>query len=210
MEAYCKVVRALEDKFYGTELNHVPRRYNEEADELAKIASGRITVPPNVFARDVAQPSVTLEPHHSNCTEPSGLPRIQRTQTPWTRTPRTRRSCSPSSRGTAPTRPKPWTSSQPPARWIGATNILLGSTEGNFPRTGPRPSASPGWPNPSPSSTASCTSVPPSHPAAMRAHPPGARAPPGHTRGRVRTPCRTSHPRGQRVPPGLLLAHRGR
>jgi ribonuclease HI len=54
MEAYCKAVRALEDKFYGIELNHVPRRYNEEADELAKIASGRITIPPNVFARDIA------------------------------------------------------------------------------------------------------------------------------------------------------------
>jgi ribonuclease HI len=74
MEAYCKAVRALEDKFCGIELNHVPRRYNEEADELAKIASGRITVPPNVFARDVAQPSVTLEPHPSNCTEPSEAP----------------------------------------------------------------------------------------------------------------------------------------
>jgi hypothetical protein len=46
MEAYCRAVRALEDKFYGIELNLVPRRYNEEADELAKIASGRITVPP--------------------------------------------------------------------------------------------------------------------------------------------------------------------
>jgi ribonuclease HI len=74
MEAYCKAVRALEDKFYGIELNHVPRRYNEEADELAKIASGRITVPPNVFGRDVAQPSVTLEPHPSNHTGPSGAP----------------------------------------------------------------------------------------------------------------------------------------
>jgi transposase InsO family protein len=74
MEAYCKAVRAFEDKFYGIELNHVPRRYNEEADKLAMIASGRITVPPNVFARDVAQPSVTLEPHPSNCTEPSGAP----------------------------------------------------------------------------------------------------------------------------------------
>jgi hypothetical protein len=74
MEAYCKAVRALEDKFYGIELNHVPRRYNEEADELAKIASGRVTVPPNVFARDIAQPSVTLEPQPSNCTEPSGAP----------------------------------------------------------------------------------------------------------------------------------------
>jgi ribonuclease HI len=49
MEAYCNVVRALVDKFYGIKLNHVHRKYNEEADELAKIASGRITVPPNVF-----------------------------------------------------------------------------------------------------------------------------------------------------------------
>jgi ribonuclease HI len=39
MESYCNAVRALEDKFYGIELNHVPRRYNEEADKLAKIAS---------------------------------------------------------------------------------------------------------------------------------------------------------------------------
>jgi hypothetical protein len=74
MEAYCKAVRALEDKFYGIELNHVPRRHNEEADKLAKIVSGRITVPPNVFARDIAQPSVILEPHPSNCEEPSGAP----------------------------------------------------------------------------------------------------------------------------------------
>jgi ribonuclease HI len=72
MEAYCKTVRTLEDKFYGIELNHVPRRYNEEADELAKIASGRITVPPNVFARDITQPSVNLEPCPSSREEPSG------------------------------------------------------------------------------------------------------------------------------------------
>jgi hypothetical protein len=74
MEAYCKAVRALEDKFYGIELNHVPHRYNEEADELAKIASGRITVSPNVFVRDIAQPSVVLEPHPSSHAEPSGAP----------------------------------------------------------------------------------------------------------------------------------------
>jgi hypothetical protein len=74
MEAYCNVVRALEDKFYGIKLNHVPRRYNEEADELSKIASGRITVPPNVFAWDVAKPSVNLELTPSNQEEPSGAP----------------------------------------------------------------------------------------------------------------------------------------
>jgi hypothetical protein len=74
MEAYCSAVRALEDKFYGIELNHVPRRYNKEANELAKIASGRITVPPNVFARDVARPSVNLESTPSSQEEPSGDP----------------------------------------------------------------------------------------------------------------------------------------
>jgi ribonuclease HI len=72
MEAYRNAVRALKDKFYGIELNHIPRRYNEEADELAKIASGRIIVPPNVFARDVAKPSVNLEPTPSSREEPSG------------------------------------------------------------------------------------------------------------------------------------------
>jgi ribonuclease HI len=74
MEAYCNVVRALKDKFYGIELNHVPRRYNEEVDELAKIASGRIIVPPNVFARDVSKSSVNLEPAPLNREEPSGAP----------------------------------------------------------------------------------------------------------------------------------------
>jgi hypothetical protein len=66
MEAYYNTVRTLEDKFYGIELNHVPRRYNEEADELAKIASGRITVTLIVFAQDVAQPSIDLRPAPSN------------------------------------------------------------------------------------------------------------------------------------------------
>jgi ribonuclease HI len=50
MEAYCDEVWCLEDKFYGLELNHIARRYNETADELAKIASGRTTVPLDVFS----------------------------------------------------------------------------------------------------------------------------------------------------------------
>jgi hypothetical protein len=74
MEAYCNVVRALEDKFYGIELNHVTRWYNEEADELAKIVSGRIIVPPNVFTQDVMKPSVNLDLTPSNREEPSGAP----------------------------------------------------------------------------------------------------------------------------------------
>jgi ribonuclease HI len=66
MEAYCDEVRCLGDKFYGLEVNHVARWYNETADELAKIASARTTVPPDVFSRDLHQSSVktddTLEP----------------------------------------------------------------------------------------------------------------------------------------------------
>jgi ribonuclease HI len=70
MEAYCDEVRRLEDKFYGLELNHVARRYNKSADELAKIASGRTMVPPDVFSRDLHQPSVktndTPEPEEAS------------------------------------------------------------------------------------------------------------------------------------------------
>jgi ribonuclease HI len=61
MEAYCDEVWRLEDKFYGLELNHIARWYNETADELAKIASGRTTVPPDVFSRDIHQPSVKID-----------------------------------------------------------------------------------------------------------------------------------------------------
>jgi ribonuclease HI len=61
MEAYYDEVRRLEDKFYWLELNHIARRYNETADELAKIASGRTTVPPDVFSRDIHQPSIKID-----------------------------------------------------------------------------------------------------------------------------------------------------
>jgi hypothetical protein len=62
MEAYCQEVRRLEDKFHGLEINHIARKYNEATDELAKIASSRATVPPDVFAKDLQQPSIDLRP----------------------------------------------------------------------------------------------------------------------------------------------------
>ena len=58
MDAYCKTVRRLEEKFDGLELNHVLRKYNEAADALAKMASERATVPPDVFVSDLYKPSV--------------------------------------------------------------------------------------------------------------------------------------------------------
>jgi hypothetical protein len=73
MEAYCNEVRCLEDNFHGLELNHIVRRYNEAADELTKIASNRATVPPDVFSRDLHQPSIdtgTTEEANSPLLEP--------------------------------------------------------------------------------------------------------------------------------------------
>jgi hypothetical protein len=75
MEAYCEEVWHLDNKFFGLEINHIVRRYNEVANELAKIASGRTMVPPNVFARDVYKPSVVIkeasEPAPDTSTPPS-------------------------------------------------------------------------------------------------------------------------------------------
>ncbi|XP_004967016.1 uncharacterized protein LOC101763120 [Setaria italica] len=58
MAAYCNEVRKLEDKFDGLELNHVTRRFNEAADELAKAASGQKSVPDGVFISDQYKPSI--------------------------------------------------------------------------------------------------------------------------------------------------------
>ncbi|XP_021308497.1 uncharacterized protein LOC110432427 [Sorghum bicolor] len=58
MDAYCKAVRRLEEKFDGLELNHVLRKYNVATDALAKMASERATVPSDVFASDLYKPSV--------------------------------------------------------------------------------------------------------------------------------------------------------
>jgi ribonuclease HI len=82
MEAYCDEVRRLEDKFCGLKLNHIARRYNETAYELAKIASGRTTVPPDVFSRDLHRPSVktddTPEPEKASAQPeaPSARPEV--------------------------------------------------------------------------------------------------------------------------------------
>jgi hypothetical protein len=115
MEAYCKAVRALEDKFYGIELNHVPHRYNEEADELAKIVSGRITVPPNVFARDVTKPSVNLEPNPSSYEEPSGTPSSPTSTEPMHEDPSNEAYVLSLLEGMAPTRLRPRIRSRSPA-----------------------------------------------------------------------------------------------
>jgi hypothetical protein len=89
MEAYCDEVRRLEDKFYGLELNHVARRYNETADELAKIASGRTTVPrtssPETYINPPSRPTTRPSPRR-----PRPCPRHPRLNPRHPRPPRVR------------------------------------------------------------------------------------------------------------------------
>jgi hypothetical protein len=49
--------------------------------------------------------------------------------------------CSPCSRATVRTRPRPWTRSQPPMRGTSGPSSTPGWIEGSFPQIGPMPSA---------------------------------------------------------------------
>jgi len=88
MDAYCKAVRRLEERFDGLERNHVLRKYNEAADALAKMASERAIVPTDVFVSDLYKPSVDykddrgsdqplvdpgLDPEPPTATEPEAM-----------------------------------------------------------------------------------------------------------------------------------------
>ncbi|XP_066373055.1 uncharacterized protein [Miscanthus floridulus] len=61
MAAYCQELHQLEDKFDGLELNHILTCLNEEADVLAKVASGQELVPMGVFDSDQHKPLVCYE-----------------------------------------------------------------------------------------------------------------------------------------------------
>ena len=61
MVAYFHEVRQSEDKFDGHELNHIPRRLNEAADTLAKMASSQEPVPTGIFASDMHKSLVRFE-----------------------------------------------------------------------------------------------------------------------------------------------------
>jgi hypothetical protein len=160
MKAYCNTVQALEDKFYDIDLNHVPHRYNEEADELAKIASRRITVSPNVFVRDVTKPSVNLELTPSNQEEPSGAPSNPVGAEPMDEDPSNEAFVLSFLYGYGADEAEAMDMEPAPAWRTGETSTSPGWIEGSFPRIDPRPDASPGWLDRSPSWTVSSTSMP--------------------------------------------------
>ena len=60
MAAYCQEVRKLEDKFQGIQLHHVPRKDNDAADFLAKLAARRDPSPSGVSINDVHELSAHI------------------------------------------------------------------------------------------------------------------------------------------------------
>ena len=145
MEAYYKLVRRLEDKFDGLELNHIARKYNEAADELAKMASAWAPVPPNVFARDLHKPSIDYASvaEEGPPAEPTaGLDAPSAAETP---------SAEPEVMevDTGPPRP---TRTQ-----TGESHSLIGSLRESFLVTGPKPNGLRDKPKLTSSATANCT-----------------------------------------------------
>ena len=58
MAAYLEEVRRLEKNFRGMELMHIPRKENQEADDIAKRASKRQAQPPGVFEERLVKASI--------------------------------------------------------------------------------------------------------------------------------------------------------
>jgi hypothetical protein len=153
----------------------------------------------------------TSNQHPRASRNPRGLPRIQRSRSLWTRTPRMRHLCSPCSRAMVQTRPRPWTPSPPPHAEDWRAKYFAWMDRGELP--------------PDRSEARRIARMAKSfiivddelykRAASGVLHrciptPARARAPPRHPRGRVWPPRGTAYAHGQCVPPGLLLAHRGR
>jgi ribonuclease HI len=85
IEAYCDEVRRLEDKFYGLELNHIARRYNETANELAKIQWSLQTSSPETYINPPSRPMTRPSPRR-----PRPCPRRPRLSPRYPRPPRVR------------------------------------------------------------------------------------------------------------------------
>ena len=60
MIAYYQEVPKLEEKFQGIELHHVPRKDNDAADFLTKLAARRVPSLDGVFINDLHEPSTRI------------------------------------------------------------------------------------------------------------------------------------------------------
>jgi ribonuclease HI len=191
MEAYCNEVWRLEDKFYELELNHIAQRYNETADELAKIASGRTTVP------RTSSPETYINPPSRPTTRSS--PRRPRPSPRYPRPPRVRhcvsRESGMGSRLIETGRLRTW-------------NI---SSKESYPSIKPKlgdwrgaPSHSSYWVM----KRSSTIAAPQAFSNDVYPSPKDRSCCKRYTRG-LRSPCSTSSPRWERLPTRFLLADRG-
>jgi hypothetical protein len=184
----------------------VPHRYNEEADELAKITSERITVPPNVFARDVAQPSVTLEPHPSNHAEPSRAPSNPAGAEPMDEDPSNEAYVLSLLEGYGADEAEVMDVEAAPIKADWRDKYIAWMARGELPsdRSDARRVARMAksfalvdgelYKRAASGILQRCVPIPVGHE--------------GHSRGHSQPPCRATHPRRKRVLPRLLLAHR--
>ena len=60
MVVYCQEVCKLKDKFQGIELHHVPRKDNDAADFLTKLAARRVPFLDRVFINDLHELSARI------------------------------------------------------------------------------------------------------------------------------------------------------
>jgi ribonuclease HI len=104
MEAYCKAVRALEDKFLTSSSTTCPAGTTRRQTSWPRSRPGGSPSPRTFSPATSLSPRTPSSLTPRTAQNPRGLPRIQRVRNPWMRTPRTRRTCSPSSKSMAPTR----------------------------------------------------------------------------------------------------------
>jgi len=55
---YLEAVRAIEKHFKGFDIVHVPRALNGEAAKLAKAVARKEPLPPDVFFKEITEPSI--------------------------------------------------------------------------------------------------------------------------------------------------------
>ena len=58
LAAYRRLVDQIGGHFAGLEMEHIPRKKNDDADELAHLASKRSLAPPSVFLDTIHNPSI--------------------------------------------------------------------------------------------------------------------------------------------------------
>ena len=80
MAPYVDEVRKLERRFKGIKMEHIPRRQNFTANELARLAAERSPVPPGTFVELLARPSIVPKavagvPSTSTQGAPAAVPR---------------------------------------------------------------------------------------------------------------------------------------